>query len=382
MHLEQLISEQTQEGPNLDLKRQLPTAWDGGAKHELFADVSAFANAGGGDLIYGMEEDDEGRATALVPLQDNSDETTLRIADLLMTGIEQRIPGMQVQPVPVTDGGVAGTVFVIRVPQSWAGPHRVKSNFKFYIREGNRKREVDVPELRGLFLRTESQAQRIRDFRTQRLGRILTGELPCRLIPGPKWVLHVIPTQAALGIGSLNPLPYLDFTRQIPCLGVEHPGHPRINIDGALGVRNTNSEGLTHGYTQLFRDGFVEAVYTLPSRGGETFLPGVAYEKYAADFVTRIRTELIYAGYDPEMAILMSLLDADRVELSFNRFNWNVDMSQGFFDRKTVILPEVLISGNEPPLMALKPMFDLVWQAAGMQGSINFDAGGEWRAHA
>lgn len=103
-------------GPNLDLKRQLPTAWDGDAKHELFADVSAFANAGGGDLIYGMEEDDEGRATALVPLQDNSDETTLRIADLLMTGIEQRIPGMQVQPVPVTAGGVAGTVFVIQVP--------------------------------------------------------------------------------------------------------------------------------------------------------------------------------------------------------------------------------------------------------------------------
>lgn len=78
---------------------------------------------------------------------------------------------------------------------------------------------------------------------------------------------------------------------------------------------------------------------------------------------------------------MMSVLDADSVELAFNRFNWNVDNTQGRFDRKTVVLPDVLVPADIPSCRTLKPMFDLVWQAAGMHGSINFDAAGEWREY-
>src|SRR5260370_3729912 len=127
------------------------------------------------------------------------------------------MPGVQVQPVPVVVDGVPGSAFVVRVPQSWSGPHREKSNYKLYIREGNRKRELNIPEIRELFVRSDSQAQKVRDFRTERLGKILTGDAPCKLVEGPVWVLHLIPTQAALGVGNIDPLPYLDFTRRIPC---------------------------------------------------------------------------------------------------------------------------------------------------------------------
>ncbi|MBB5400562.1 AlbA family DNA-binding domain-containing protein [Paraburkholderia youngii] len=380
-HLEQLIADRVQEGPHVDFKRELPATWDNASKHEFFADVSAFANAGGGDMIFGVEEDNQGQAASLMPLGQNPDETTRRLADFLLNGVEPRMPGAQVFAVPVTVGGIVGSAFIVRVPQSWAGPHRVKSNFKFYIREGNRKRDLDMPELRGLFTRSESQTRRIQDFRTERLGKILTGDAPCKLVQGPVWVLHLIPTQAALGIVNIDPLPFLDLTRRIPCLGAYDSGGPRVNLDGALGPRPQTPEGATHGYTQIFRNGFVEAVYVVTHQGqnGKMQLHGAAYENHAAVLLDKIRAELEHAGIHPEVIAIMSLLGSDRIELAFDRFNWSVDGTQGHFDRNTVALPDVLVPADIPPYRALKPMFDLVWQAAGMHGSINFDAAGEWR---
>ncbi|WP_072633180.1 AlbA family DNA-binding domain-containing protein [Pandoraea sputorum] len=380
--LEQLIAERAQEGPHLDFKRELPSVWDNGARHELLADVSAFANAGGGDLVYGIAENDQGEAATLVPGIENPDETARRLADFLLNGVEPRMPGVQVHPVPVVLGTGSGHAFVVRVPQSWAGPHRVRTNNKFYIREGNRKRELDIPEIRGLFIRSDSQAQRLRDFRTERIGRILSGNVPCKLVTGSVWILHLFPTQAVLGVGSVDPLPYLNFVRRIPCLGAQHPGSPRINLDGALGFRNLNEEGATHGYTQLFRDGIVEAVFVVTPRegaGNRRILHGAGFEQHAAEFLRQIRPELEYAGFHPECSVMMSLLEADQVELGFNRFNFSVDATQGYFDRATVVLPDVLVLAEVDPFIGLRPMFDLVWQAAGMAGSVNFNAEGQWQ---
>ncbi|AJC15927.1 hypothetical protein PSP20601_00234 [Pandoraea sputorum] len=76
---------------------------------------------------------------------------------------------------------------------------------------------------------------------------------------------------------------------------------------------------------------------------------------------------------------MMSLLEADQVELGFNRFNFSVDATQGYFDRATVVLPDVLVLAEVDPFIGLRPMFDLVWQAAGMAGSVNFNAEGQWQ---
>jgi predicted HTH transcriptional regulator len=134
-HLREFVVEQVSEGMYLEFKRELPSR-DAGGRHELLADVSAFANSSGGDLVYGIDEDGEGRAAAIIAQMGNADEEARRIQDVLMNGIEPRVPGLQVQAVPVA----AGIILVIRVPQSWAGPHRVKTNQHFFIRENGRKR--------------------------------------------------------------------------------------------------------------------------------------------------------------------------------------------------------------------------------------------------
>jgi hypothetical protein len=228
-HVQSLIDEGAAEGPHLDIKRELPPR-DNAGRHELLADVSAFCNAGGGDVVFGVDEDGEGRAARLAPLAGNPDEEVRRIQDVLVNGLEPRAPGIQVRAVPVP----GGFVIVVRTPQSWAGPHRVKSNQHFFIREGARKRQLDMPEIRNMFLRSDSQVQRIRDFRTERIGRLVAGEGPVRLVPGGLQVLHLIPTQAALGAAAIDPVLY---TRSRPsctdgfrCLGLAVEGDDVILV--------------------------------------------------------------------------------------------------------------------------------------------------------
>jgi len=370
-NLTALVAAQVSEGTYLDLKRDLPRS-DAAGRHEFLADVSAFANSSGGDLIYGIHEDGQGRAEAIVPQHGNLDEEARRLQDILMNGIEPRIPGLQVQSVPVA----GGFVVVIRVPQSWAGPHRVKSNQHFFIRENGRKRQLDIPEIRGLFLRSDQQSQRIRDFRSERLGMILAGESPHRLVPGVLLVGHFVPTQAAIGTVQIDPIPYMR-NRALPVLSTTIPG-ARVNADGALVVRNPGPEG-THGYSQLFRNGYFETVKVFPQAGeGRVGLGSLAYEEQFLVLLRRLREEYAHLGVGTEMTCMVSILNADHAELGFERWRYMLDDHQGYFDRKTLVLPDVLLPSELTPEQAMKPVFDLVWQSAGMERSANYNEAGEW----
>ena len=54
------------------------------------------------------------------------------------------------------------------------------------------------------------------------------------------------------------------------------------------------------------------------------------------------------------------------------------DPHQTLFDRKTVVLPDIIAPADVSPENALKPAFDLMWQAAGFVGSQNYNNLGEW----
>lgn len=370
-HIQQLVEARVPEGTYIELKRALPLL-DGSGKHEFLADVSAFANSSGGDLIYGIDEDGEGRAAAIIVQVGNPDEEARRFQDVLMNGVEPRIPGLQVHPIRIAEG----FVLVVRVPQSWAGPHRVKSNQHFFIRENVRKRQLDVPEIRGLFLRSDHQAQRVRDFRTERLGKLMAGDGPHRLVPGALLVAHFVPTQAALGTVQVDPIPYMR-DRALPVLSDTIPG-ARVNADGALVVRNPNAQG-TYGYSQLFRNGYFETVKVLEySQDRRATLGSLAYEKQFIALLTCLRNEYQHLGIGLEMTCMLSIIGAENVELGIDRLWYNLDDHQGYFDRRVLVLPDVLLPSELPPEQALRPVFDLVWQSAGLEGSANYNNAGEW----
>jgi predicted HTH transcriptional regulator len=69
-------------------------------RREFLADVSAFANGAGGDIVYGITEQ-EGVADAApgITLAD-ADQEKLRLADLIRSALEPRLSNFEVEWVP------------------------------------------------------------------------------------------------------------------------------------------------------------------------------------------------------------------------------------------------------------------------------------------
>jgi len=75
---------------------------------------------------------------------------------------------------------------------------------------------------------------------------------------------------------------------------------------------------------------------------------------------------------------LLSILRTDKVRLSVPAGYVDMPGHQGIFDRNSLILPDVLTQGAVPEDVALKPVFNLVWQAAGFRGSMSYNRYGWW----
>ena len=341
-HLQQLIADREPEGPQLDFKRELPPTWNDQAKHDFASDASAFANAGGGYLIYGLVQDDEGCAATLVPQNFNPDTDAMRMESILRDKVEPRMQGCRVLPIGVTVNGKTGFVVVVRVPQSWTRPHRVKSNQHFYLREGKQSRPLDIPEIRSLFLRSESQAQRLQDFRTERIARILTGETPRPMAPGVVIVLHLIPTQAALGALPVDPLQYdtsrVREARRLPLIG-SSGGSPRITLEGMAHVRPLNAQNKkSYGYSLFFRNGFFEAtaVYDGGNPQNRNLIPiqHQQLEYNCLTVVNQFRTELKALDANQELTVMLTILNANQGALGINRMDFDLTTDEGLFDRQ------------------------------------------------
>lgn len=377
-HLEQLVTTRATEGAHMDFKRQVPTNWDYDAKKRFIADVTAFANAAGGDLIFGVDEDDDAQAAAVVPqVFPSVDAEVRRLQDFMLNLVEPRLAGAQVQAVAVTADGMSGHALAVRIPQSWTGPHRSKVDSHFYVRDGLRNRQLDVPEIRTLFLRSESWSQRWRDFRSDRLGKVVTGETPVRLGTGPKLVVHAISTEAALGQAVVDPLAYTRGRRGLPYVGSLAPSQANLNFDGAFAP--IPARGIPPGYTQQFRQGSFEAVLELtPFQVTEKpVLSGVMHEQYTNKFLEAVRAEFIAAGVAAEMAVFLSLIGADNTLLS-GPGDFPGAATYQPFDRRDILLPDVLIPAEFTVGRGMRPAYDLMHQAAGYEGSPNYNDAGEW----
>ncbi|WP_229445894.1 hypothetical protein [Massilia sp. LC238] len=75
---------------------------------------------------------------------------------------------------------------------------------------------------------------------------------------------------------------------------------------------------------------------------------------------------------------MVSLLRANRAELGLNRWDYNLEDHQGLFDRETLVLPDVLLPAELSEEQALRPVFDLMWQSAGIERSLNYNDAGNW----
>lgn len=174
------------------LQRDLPKEDHEGRK-ELFSDISAFANTSGGDLVYGMLEND-GFASELVPqtLPMSVDGYVLKLQSSIRDRIEAIVQGAGIQPMPLATGGHA---LVIRVPRNFTGMHRDRGDGHFYVRKSRSNAQLDVPGIISKVSDYLGRDDRSKSFFARRYSDILANEHSLPLAPGPKLVVHVIPVR-------------------------------------------------------------------------------------------------------------------------------------------------------------------------------------------
>jgi hypothetical protein len=254
--LQALLDGKVPEGKLIDYKRELPGSTDADKKEFLF-DISSFANASGGYLTYGIEEEN-GIPTQLTGIVvANPDEELRRFQSLILDGIEPRIMGLELRFVSISDSKY---VLVIHIPKSWLMPHMVifKGTDKFYTRNSGGKHRLDVGELRSLFTLSDTMSGTVKKFRNERLSLIAADETPIQLDVGPKTILHLVPLESfsvtsrislsnAMRVsGDLMPLASSGF-------------NTRINLDGLL-LHNGGLRNNAASYLQLFHNGIIETV--------------------------------------------------------------------------------------------------------------------------
>lgn len=369
-HLQALVEERAAERRTLEFKTRLPSG-DDEAKREFLADVSSLANAGGGDLVFGIKEE-AGEATELNPLTFDADAEQLRLEQIVRSGVDPRIPGIRPRVIRVA----GGAVLVLRIPRSWVGPHAVtyKGSFRFFTRTSAGKYQLDVRELRAEMLASSSRGDATRQFHLERLARIVADEGPIRLNQSARIIVHLIPL-GAVSDTALVPLEAVRPSGVFWLLFSASGGsYTRWNIDGLLTYDTRRDDNIAWSYSQLFRNGIFEGVDSgsLTHTGHQQFeapvLHGDVVEHHLDNGLKQPLRALELIGVQPPLVLFVTLSGVRDYLLATGEFADHMRELHRV-DRDTISLPEAVIEGYDDDLaVTVEPLVDAFWQSGGFPG--------------
>jgi hypothetical protein len=366
--INELVSNGVGESRTLDYKLELHGNGDSGKK-ELLKDLSAFANTVGGCLIYGIAED-AGLPTQIVGVEiEDIDKFKLHYENLLGTGVDPAIRGVEFHSIPVSGNKC---IVVIEVPKSISRPHAVtiKNHFRFYSRNSSGTNPLEVEDLRKAFLTSETSAMRIRNFRNDRISQISIDDTPVPMEKGPILVIHLIPFDA-FEVGKKYVL------KKEKCQNVKtfmDGQYGRYNVDGYVMTEIRNTQFTAYSYTQIFHNGIIEAAdkYLLTSFGEKTVSP-YAIEQDVIKWTNHYLGFLQEIGVRCPIWLSLSLLGVRNY--SFSNFRYKIPA-----DRNEIVIPEVQIEDYGVSIeKAFRISFDYLWNAFGHERSTSYDSDGNRR---
>jgi len=300
--IQELVDAQVPEGLRIDFKLTNYGKSDSD-KRELLKDVSAFANSHGGHLIIGIEEM-EGVATNITGVDIDADAEILRMEQILRNAIDPPIPGIRMRSIPLAKGR---KVLLLRIPRSWNPPHRVtaQGTNRFYIRHSAGVHEPSVEELRALFNQSATALEKARQFRNNRISAIASGEGNRPLVGGGRLFIHIVPTAAFSGMVHIDVEKIHEAHNSFWPLGASGMS-PRFNFHGFVNERGGDQN---HGYTQIFRNGVLEATKggIARERNKRLFIPGLALEKHIFERLSVYIDGLRDIGVPPPLIIMFTL---------------------------------------------------------------------------
>jgi hypothetical protein len=386
--LQRLIDAKASESRDIEYKRNTYGDSDG-ERAEWLADVSSFPNTVGGDLIIGIEAA-KGVPTRLAPLTLDMDREILRLEQIAQSNLQPRIPNLQFKAIPLSGRGHA---LLIRAPRSYNPPHRIvrqgKGQHRFWARSSAGKYEPNVDELRALFMLAPQLTERIRDFRFDRIAKIVGGDAPVRLLDQVRLIMHLVPF-SSFDPGSFISLPDAEkHPHAFPPIGSSAAQAWRINFDGIL--LTSNAEGIARvqrAYTQIYRSGRIEAVASSIA-GGEgpegigPRLTSINIEGLVLLSLVKYLKSLQFFGVEPPYAVMISLTGVKSMMINVGvKAQWFdgddiAELDRDQFHFREMILETVPRSIQECAAM-IRPFIEQLANTAGRSTSSSFGLSGEY----
>jgi hypothetical protein len=367
-----IVENKVREGKGIEYKRDLPGRKDQDRK-EFLADVSSFANSGGGDILFGVDEERNeqqqstglpARVSAIANVQ--VDAEVRRMEEMIRSGIEPRIPSVRLQ---VVDGFEDGCVIVLRIYPSWRGPHMVtfSNSSRFFMRGNAGKVQMGIDEIRAAFQAAGDLPARVSEWREERLKRINANRGPVVIDQTGILVVHLVPLQSFADPWRFAPAELRKEGVAFPLLK-HRPVQPRINLDGVItSIVSSAATNQHDAYTQVFRSGSVEAVLGRLIRPIESipYLSPVLIETWVVEAISRFLASFRSLETPPPIVAMVSLLKVGGTRLALPRemFMYHDTVP---IDRQIVRLPDVVIEEFDVDVASIfRPSFDALWNAGG-----------------
>ncbi len=369
--LQRLVDSKVRESLVIDYKLTLPGKSDKD-KREFLKDVTAFANVDGGDLLFGVRDED-GVAAEVVGVNPGSMDTEmLRLSSLVRDAIDPRIHGLNIRAIPLSDGG---HVVHVRVPRSLDAPHMVQlGNYRqFWMRGPSGKYPMSTAEVRNAVMRTENWKERADQWRRSRVELVEGGEAPVQLRPDGALHVHLVP----MPTGG-PPTNLADQTVQRELLKVRPRfatgWNHRMTYDGFLVARELPGSGKeNHWYCLWFHDGSVEYVFgDLVRRGTEEpygRMAGLDVEASIEAAVSGVLGVQVPGVVSAPFIVFVSLSGVGQTTLPLGpEYRW--DGADTPIDLDVLLIPGLFAEKTPDDLLPfLAPAINRIWQAAGFSKS-------------
>lgn len=338
-------------------------------KKEFLADISSFANASGGDIVFGIDSKKGTPIAIKAIIIDNLDETKLKIEQILRNNIEPKI-NFRIHTINFSQG----YIIIIRVFKIFNGPAMINIDrtTRFFSRHSSGKYQLDYNEIKQSFLQNASYLQQFKLFLNTRIDHAFTG-IEGNILQNPTLLFHLYPLgEYSFDFKLVNSNDIMH--KLCPLYG--NSFNDTYNIDG-LKIVHKRMKGLS--YLQIFSNGVIELLVDFYMRQ-ETNSPNpIIYLHTTESALIKKFEDLIYvlekANIQPPFLLSLSILNAQNSVVGDGLYHLDFRMNK---HQNLLFTPIIVYSVNLPVSKALKPIFDQLWRAYGIRESNSYDLNENW----
>lgn len=366
--LEALVTNGVQENVAIDFKREMYGGADAQIR-EMLRDVASMANAEGGALVIGMDEDGDGRAAGLVPVADAETQANRLVSSCLAT-IAERIPGLRARPI----GGAGQQAIVVRIPRSYRRPHMItfQGGTEFWVRHDRQKARMSIAEIRTALGATEELELKAERFIAERRHQLTPGRESRFVLMGTPLLLE----GGRVDITDRRLHELLQDPPRARLHGVELSGQYAVVRPSMKGLRAQVEATST---LEVFRNGHVEFVLLdqsyLVDREANARIRAWAAAEFIRNFVSFVEALKQFTGIADPYAFTVSVWHCAGVEMperGIERFG--VGRVNRFDEAAHILLDPIVGGVDETPDAVAQRIADRFWNTFQYMRCPFFDA--------